>query len=196
MKRLLLALAAALASIPRMVRTWCEKTRDFILECLPAAPAAGGPTTAAGEEAEEAVEMAEAREERKAMQPKSDAETQVQTVLRYAAAVVTGSRVPDVADDDMRRWLADLTAEGARRIFKATPGQIAAHLRPRCPQDHLEGVPSVGARPMAAAAVRDGSKIYLAALAAIPKVEMTADGDFQIFHGHADEDQSTRLRAA
>lgn len=126
------------------------------------------------------------------MQPKSESESAVQTVLRYAAAVVTGSRVPDVEDDDMRRWLADLTPEGARRLFMATPAQIAQHLKPRCPQDHLEGVPSVGARPMAAAPVRDGSRLYLAALAAVPKVQMSEDGDFYI----PDETQSTRLRAA
>jgi hypothetical protein len=125
------------------------------------------------------------------MKPKSEAESQVHTVLRYAAAVVTGSRVPDIADDDLRTWLADLTPEGARRLFKATPGQIASHLRPRCPQDHLEGVPSVGARPMAAAPVRDGSRMFLAALAAVPKVTMNEFGDFVI-----EDDQSMRLRAA
>lgn len=190
MKKFLRALAEALRSIPIMVRTWCERTRDFVLACLPA-PSGGDLTTAAGIEADEALELAEARQEQEIMKPKSEAESAVQTVLRYAAAVVTGSRVPDVADDDMRRWLADLTPEGARRLFKATPGQIARHLRPQCPADHLEGVPSIGSRPMSAAPVLDGSRMYLAALEAIPKVQMSDDGDFYI-----PEDQSTRLRAA
>ena len=191
MKRFLRALAEALRSIPVMVRQWCERTRDFVLACLPA-PSGGDLTTAAGLEADEALELAQAREEKALMQPKSESESAVQTVLRYAAAVVTGSRVPDVADDDLRRWLADLTPEGARRLFKATPGQIARHLRPQCPGDHLEGVPSVGARPMSAAPVLDGSRIWLAALAAVPKVQMSPDGDFYI----PDDAQSTRLRAA
>lgn len=191
MKKFLRALAQALASIPRMVRTWCATTRDFVLACLPGPSGGGDLTTAAGIEADEAVELAQAREEREIMQPRSETESQVQTVLRYAAAVVTGSRVPDVQDDDLRRWLADITPEGARRIFKATPSQIASHLRPRCPGDHLEGVPSVGARPMAAAPVRDGSRMYNAALASTPKVAIDDDGEFFI-----PDDQSTRLRAA
>lgn len=191
MKRFLIALAAALKSIPIMVRTWCEKTRDFILACVPSS-GGGDLTTTAGLEADEAVELAQAREERDVMKPKSESESNVSTVLRYAAAVVTGSRVPDVADDDLRRWLADLTPEGARRIFKATPAQIAAHLRPRCPGDHLEGVPSIGSRPLSAAPVLDGSRMWLAALASTPKVQMGPDGDFYI----PEDDQSTRLRAA
>lgn len=191
MRKFLRALAEALASIPKMVRVWCERTRDFVLACLPSS-GGGEITTSAGLEADEAVELAQAREEREIMQPKSESEGQVQTVLRYAAAVVTGSRVPDVADDDLRRWLSDITPEGARRLFKATPGQIAAHLTPRCPQDHLEGVPSVGSRPMSAPPVLDGSRIWLAALASTPKVAMGPDGDFYI----PEDDQSTRLRAA
>lgn len=190
MKRFLIALAAALASIPRMVRVWCERTRDFVLACLPSS-GGGELTTSAGIEADEAVELAQAREEREIMQPKTETESQVQTVLRYAAAVVTGSRVPDVQDDDLRRWLSDLTPQGARRIFKATPGQIAAHLKPRCPQDHLEGVPSIGSRPLSAAPILDGSRIWLAALAAVPKVEMSEDGDFCI-----PDDQSMRRMVA
>lgn len=189
MKQLLITIARVLASIPRRIVRWCGKARDFIVECLPA-PSGGELTTSAGLEADEALELAQAREEREIMAPKSESESQVQTVLRYAAAVVTGSRVPDVQDDDLRRWLSDLTPEGARRIFKATPSQIAAHLRPRCPGDHLEGVPSIGSRPMSAAPVLDGSRMWLAALAAVPKVEMSEDGDFYI------PDQSRRLRAA
>ncbi len=88
MKKFLAALAAALASIPVMVRVWCEKTRDFVLACLPSS-GGGELTTAAGIEADEAVELAQAREEQAIMAPKSEAESQVQTVLRYAAAVVT-----------------------------------------------------------------------------------------------------------
>lgn len=191
MRKFLAALAEALASIPKMVRVWCATARDFVLACIPSTGGGGDLTTAAGIEADEALELAQAREEQAIMAPKSEAESAVQTVLRYAAAVVTGSRVPDVQDDDLRRWLADLTPEGARRIFKATPGQIARHLRPQCPGDHLEGVPSIGARPMSAAPVGDGSKMWLEALAAVPKVEMGDDGDFYI-----PDDQSTRLRAA
>lgn len=191
MKKFLIALAAALKSIPIMVRVWCERTRDFVLACLPSS-GGGDLTTSAGIEADEAVELAQAREERDVMKPKSESESAVQTVLRYAAAVVTGSRVPDVQDDDLRRWLADITPEGARRLFKATPGQIAAHLRPRCPQDHLEGVPSIGSRPMSAAPVGDGSRMWLEALAAIPKVTMGPDGDFYI----PEDDQSMRRMVA
>lgn len=190
MKKLILAIAAALAAIPRRIVRWCGKAKDFIVECLPSG-GGGDLTTAAGLEADEAVELAQAREERDVMKPKSESESNVSTVLRYAAAVVTGSRVPDIADDDLRRWLADLTPEGARRLFKATPSQIAQHLRPRCPQDHLEGVPSVGSRPMSAAPVLDSSRMWLAALATIPKVAMSPDGDFYV-----PDDQSTRLRAA
>lgn len=191
MKRFLIALAAALASIPKMVRVWCERTRDFVLACIPSSGGGGELTTSAGIEADEAVEIAQAREERDVMKPKSESESSVQTVLRYAAAVVTGSRVPDVADDDLRRWLADVTPEGARRLFKATPGQIAAHLKPRCPGDHLEGVPSIGSRPMSAAPVLDGSRMWLAALASIPKVQMSEDGDFYV-----PDDQSMRRMVA
>lgn len=191
MKQLLITIARVLASIPRRIVRWCGKARDFIVECLPA-PSGGELTTSAGIEADEALELAEARQEQAIMAPKSEAESQVQTVLRYAAAVVTGSRVPDVADDDLRRWLSDLTPEGARRLFKATPSQIASHLRPRCPQDHLEGVPSLGSRPMSAPPVLDGSRMWLAALAAVPKVEIDEDGEFYV----PDEDQSTRLKAA
>lgn len=191
MKQLLITIARVLASIPRRIVRWCGKARDFIVECLPSS-SGGELTTSAGLEADEAVELAQAREEQAIMAPKSESENTVQTVLRYAAAVVTGSRVPDVQDDDLRRWLADLTPEGARRIFKATPGQIAQHMKPRCPGDHLEGVPSLGSRPLSAAPVLDGSHVWLAALAATPKVQMGPDGEFFI----PDEDQSTRLRAA
>ena len=191
MKRFLRALAEALRSIPTMVRVWCATARDFVLACIPSS-GVGDLTTSAGLEADEAIELAEARQEQALMQPKSEAESAVQTVLRYAAAVVTGSRVPEVQCDDLRRWLSDLTPEGARRLFKATPGQIARHLRPQCPGDHLEGVPSVGSRPMSAAPVGVGSRMWLKALASTPKVQMSPDGDFFI-PGDA---QSTRLRAA
>lgn len=195
MRKLLKIIAAALLAVPVLAWKTCAATGRLILEAI-APPAPAGMTTAAGEEADEAVELAQARAERHTMRPRSEAETQVNTVLRYAAAVISGSRMPVVEDDDLRRWLADLTPAGIKRLFKATPSQIARHLKPQCPADHLDGVPSLYARPLAAAPVRDGSKSALEALAAAPKPEVCADGEFRIFHDYDGEDQSTRLRAA
>lgn len=195
MRKLLKMIAAALLAVPVLAWKTCAATGRLILQAI-APPAPQGMTTEAGEEAEEAIELAQARAEQQTMRPKSDAENQVQTVLRYAAAVISGSRMPVVEDDDLRRWLADLTPAGIKRLFKATPGQIARHLRPQCPGDHLDGIPSLYARPMSAAPVRDGSKAALEALATAPKPEMCSDGDFRIFHDYPGEDQSTRLRAA
>ncbi len=196
MKSLLKTIARALLAVPVLAWTVCAATGRMILSAiLPPQPAM---TTAAGEEADEAVEIAQARAERKAAAPVSDTAAQARIALTYAAAVVTGSRVPDVSGqpDAFRRWLADLTPAGAARLFKMTMPAIVRHLDPKCPQDHIAGVPSIGIRPMAAAPVGDGSKLYLEALAAAPKPEMCSDGEFRIFHGHPGEDQSTRLRAA
>ena len=194
MKKLLRLIAAALLAVPVLAWRTCAATGRLILQAI--APPQPQMTTSAGEQADAAVEIAQARQERLAMQPKSESETNVQMVLRYAAASISGSRMPVVENDDLRRWLADLTPAGIRRLMKATPAQIAAHLRPQCPGDHLDGIPSLYARPMSAAPVRDGSKSALEALAAAPKVEMCLDGEFRIFHDLPDEDQSTRLKAA
>lgn len=194
MKRILKAIAKALIAIPVLTWTVCAATGRMLLSAiLPPQPQM---TTEAGAEADEAIEAA--REAKPAAAAASEAGSQAKLALTYAAAMVTGSRPPDVSGqpDSFRRWLADLTPEGAKRLFKVSVGQIEKHLNPRCPQDHLEGVPSIGVRPMSAASVIDGSKMYNEALAAAPRPEMTSDGEFRIFHGHPDEDQSTRLRAA
>lgn len=196
MKSVLRAIARALASIPRMAWTVCKYTGAMVLSLIPQPAAAM--TTAAGDEADEAIQAARARQEKPAAPAPSEAASQAKLALTYAAAIVTGSRPPDVSaqPESFKAWLADLTPEGARRLFKCSMGQIERHIAPRCPGDHLDGVPSIGIRPMSAAPVRDGSKLYLDALAKAPRPEMCSDGDFRIFHGHDGEDQSTRLRAA
>ncbi|MFC5394523.1 hypothetical protein [Bosea vestrisii] len=153
MKKILIAIARALAAVPKYTLIWCARAGDFVLSMIPSAQPV---TTAAGEEANEAVELDQVREERKMARPLS----QAHIALAYAAALVTGSRPPrlDGQPDGFVRWLEDLTAAGARRLFKASIGQIEAHLSPRRPEDHLEGVPSIGARPATAAAVGRGSR--------------------------------------
>lgn len=154
MKRILKAIARALLAAPVLAWTVCAATGRMVLSAiLPPQPQM---TTAAGEEASEAVEIDQVREERKMAKPLS----QAHTALAYAAALVTGSKPPrlDGQPDGFVRWLEDLTAAGARRLFKASVGQIEAHLSPRRPEDHLAGVPSIGARPAAAAAVGRGSR--------------------------------------
>lgn len=158
MKKLLLTIARALASIPRYVRTWCARTRDFILECLPAAPANGWLTTSAGMEAEEAVnEVQEAREEARLFKM-----TRARIALAWAAAVVSNSAPPDVTGEDVifQEWLADLEPSACRRLLRCqTEQQIERHLKPRYDSDHLEGVPSFGGcRPHTAPPVGYGSK--------------------------------------
>lgn len=196
MKRILKAIARALLAVPVLAWTVCTATGRLILSAiLPPQPAM---TTAAGAEADHAVEVAQARAERKAAAPVSDTAAQARIALTYAAAIVTGSRPPDVSTqpDAFRRWLADLTPEGAKRLFKTTVPAIERHLNPKRPEDHLAGVPSIGIRPDAAAPVGDGSKMFVEALAKVPKPELCSDGEFRIFHGYDGEDQSTRLRAA
>lgn len=198
MKRFLKAIAKALLAMPVLAWTVCAATGRLILSAiLPPQPQAM--TTEAGAAADEAVEIAQARAERKAAEPVSDVAAQARIALTYAAAIVTGSRPPDVSTqpDSFKRWLADLTPEGARRLFKAPSiGHIERHLNPKRPEDHLAGVPSIGIRPDAAAPVGDGSKMYMEALATVARPEMCSDGESRIFHGHPGEDQSTRLRAA
>lgn len=195
MKSVLRAIARALASIPRFAWTVCRYTGAMILSIIPQ-PAQM--TTAAGDEADEAIEAAQARQEKPAAPAPNEAASQAKLALTYAAALVTGSRPPDLSaqPDSFKAWLADLTPEGARRLFKVSVAQIERHIAPRCPGDHLAGVPSIGIRPLSAAPIGDGSKLYLEALAKTPKVEMTSDGEFRVFHDYPGEDQSTRLRAA
>lgn len=155
MKRVLLAIARALAAIPKMAWTVCTKTGQMILSLIPAP--AGPVTTAAGGEADEALEMAQARQEQAEMAPKS--QSQAHIALAYAATLVAGGSPPNLVGQPPAfvRWLEDLTASAARRLFKASVAQIEAHLDPKCVKDHLEGVPSIGARPTSAAAVGLGS---------------------------------------
>ncbi len=174
MKTLIRAIAAALASIPRYIKVWCARARDFLLECLPAAPNSGGLTTAAGLEAEDAVdEIRQAREERKLFK-----ESCADIVLRWAAAVVSGGAPPDVskADPILVEWLADLEVSACRRILRCEhKGLIERHLKPRYDSDHLEGVPSLGGcRPYSAPPVGYGSKAENAA--AVVFVEELWDG--------------------
>lgn len=163
MKALFLAIARALASIPKMVQVWCAKARDFVLELLPAAPAGGGLTTSAGLEAEEAVnEVRDAREEAKLFKM-----TPARTALAWAAAVVSNCAPPDVSDQDpvFVEWLADLEPSACRRLLRCQSEQlIERHLKPRYDSDHLEGVPSFGGcRPHTAPPVGYGSKAENAA---------------------------------
>lgn len=158
MKRIVLAIAAALASIPRYVRTWCARARDFVLELLPAAPGNGGLTTSAGMEAEDAVnEVQEAREEARLFKM-----TRARIALAWAAAVVSNSTPPDVADQDIvfQEWLADLEPSACRKLLRCSSEQmIERHLKPRFDSDHLGGVPSYGGcRPHTAPPVGYGSK--------------------------------------
>lgn len=190
MKNVLRAIARALAAIPKFAWTVCRYTGAMVLSLIPQ-PAQM--TTAAGEEADVAVEAAQARQEKPAAPAPTEAASQAKIALTYAAALVTGSRPPDLSGqtDNFKSMLADLTPEGARRLFKVSLGRIERHLNPKCPQDHLEGVPSIGIRPMSAAPIGDGSRMYLEALAKTPKVTMNAEGDFVI-----EDDQSMRLKAA
>ena len=196
MKSVLRAIARALASIPRLAWRVCQYTGAMVLSLIPqpAAPM----TTEAGAEADEAVEAA--RETKPTTAPKAAAKTQAEVAYTYALAMVTGCRPPslDGQPASFVRWLEDLTHAGAKTLIKSPIPAIEQHLSPRCPGDHLAGVPSVGARPAAAAPVGEGShrQLYLDALERTPKPEMCADGEFRIFHDYDGEDQSMRLRAA
>jgi len=197
MKSILKAIGRALASIPRMAWTVCKYTGAMILSIIPQ-PAQM--TTEAGAEADEAVEAAEARTEKPAATAKVAQKSQAEIAYTYALAIVTGCRPPSLDGQPAAfvRWLEDLTHAGARTLIKAPIPAIEQHLSPRCPGDHLAGVPSIGARPAAAAPVGAGSQrqLYLDALERTPKAEMCADGEFRIFHDYEGEDQSSRLRAA
>lgn len=197
MKRILKAIARALLAIPAMTWTVCAATGRAILSAvlLPQPQM----TTVAGEEADFAIEAAQAV--RSAPAAKAPASTsQAEIAYTYAIAMITGSRPPslDGQPPAFAAWLDDLTHAGARALIKTPILAIERHLNPRCPADHLAGVPSIGARPLAAAPVGEGSQrqLYLEALEKTPKAEMCSDGEFRIFHDYEGEDQSARLRAA
>ncbi len=198
MKRVLKAIARALLAVPVLAWTVCAATGRTILSAiLPPQPQM---TTAAGEEADEAVEAAQAKQEKPTAAAKASEKPQAEIAYTYALAMVTGCRPPslDGQPPAFVRWLEDLTHAGARTLIKAPIPAIEQHLSPRCPGDHLAGVSSIGARPAAAAPVGAGSQrqLYLDALQRTPKAEMCADGEFRIFHDYEGEDQSMRLRAA
>lgn len=181
MKSILRAIGRALLAIPRMAWTVCSFTGRAILSLIPQ-PAQM--TTAAGEEADVAVEAAQARQEKPTAEAKSEARTQAELALTYAAAVVTGSQPPSLKgqSDTFVRWLEDLSNDGAKRLFRCSLAQIERHFAPRCPADHLEGVPSIGARPAAAAPVGKGSMRQnaddYAANLVYPRVVVNNEGDF------------------
>lgn len=194
MKSVLRAIARALASIPRLAWRVCQYTGAMVLSLIPQpAPM----TTEAGAEADEAIEAAQAKQEKPAtVAPKAAAKTQAEIAYTYALALVTGCRPPslDGRPASFVRWLEDLTHAGAKTLIKSPIPAIDQHLSPRCPADHLAGVPSIGARPAAAAPVGAGSHraVLEAAYAKVTPVTMNAEGDFVIVH----DDQSSRLRAA
>lgn len=196
MKRILKAIARALLAAPVLAWTVCAATGRMILSAI--VPPQPQMTTAAGEEADEAVDAA--REAKPAAAPKAASKSQGEVAYTYALAMVTGCRPPSLDGQPAAfvRWLEDLTHAGAKTLIKSPVPAIEQHLNPRCPADHLAGVPSIGARPAAAAPVGAGShrQLYLDALERTPKVEMCADGEFRIFHDYEGEDQSMRLRAA
>ena len=198
MKNVLRAIARVLIAIPVLTWTVCAATGRMLLSAvLPPQPQL---TTAAGEEADVAVEAAQARAEKPAAAAKAAETSQAEIAYTYALAMVTGSRPPSLEGQPKAfvAWLDDLTHAGARALIKASIPAIEQHLKPRCPADHLAGVASIGSRPMAAAPVGEGSQrqLYLDALEKAPKVEMCSDGEFRVFHDYAGEDQSARLRAA
>ena len=181
MKRILKAIARALLAIPVLTWTVCAATGKMILSAvLPPQPQM---TTEAGAEADEAIEGA--RESKPAaVAAKTDARSQAEIALTYAAACVTGSQPPNLQGQPPAfvRWLEDLSNDGARRLFKCSLAQIERHLAPRCPQDHLEGLASIGARPAAAAPVGKGSirqnaEDYVANVV-YPRVVIDNSGDF------------------
>ena len=194
MKNVLRAIARALASIPRFAWTVCKYTGAMVLSLIPqpAAPM----TTEAGAEADEGIQAAQAKQEKPAAAPKAAAKTQAEVAYTYALAMVTGCRPPSLDGQPAAfvRWLEDLTHAGAKALIKSPIPAIEQHLSPRCPGDHLAGVPSIGARPAAAAPVGEGSHraVLEAAYAKVTPVTMNAEGDFVIVH----DDQSMRLRAA
>lgn len=195
MKSILKAIGRALASIPRLAWRVCQYTGAMILSIIPQ-PAQM--TTAAGDEADEAVEMAQARQEKKAAPAPTEPASQAKLALTYAAACVTGSQPPNLEGqpEAFVRWLEDLSNEGVRRLFKCSLGQIERHLAPRCPQDHLEGLASIGARPSAAPPVGKGSMKQNAADYAAdmvyPRVVVNNEGDFVM----EDEAQTSLRRVA
>lgn len=193
MKSVLRAIARALASIPRMAWTVCRYTGAMVLSLIPqpAAPA----TTEAGAEADEAIEAAQARQEKPAAAAKASEKPQAEIAYTYALAMVTGCRPPSLDGQPAAfvRWLEDLTHAGAKTLIKSPIPVIERHLAPRCPGDHLAGVPSIGARP-AAAPVGEGSHRAMleAAYARVAPVTMNDVGEFVLDH----DDQSSRLKAA
>ena len=194
MKRILKAIARALLAVPVLAWTVCATTGRMVLSAiLPPQPQM---TTEAGAEADEAVEAAQARTEKPAATAKVAQKSQAEIAYTYALSLVTGCRPPSLDGQPAAfvRWLEDLTHAGARTLIKAPIPAIEQHLSPRCPGDHLGGVPSIGARPAAAAPVGEGSHRALmeAAYAKVTPVTMNAEGDFVIVH----DDQSSRLRAA
>lgn len=153
MKKILIAIARALAAVPKYTLIWCARAGNFVLSMIPSAQPV---TTAAGEEADDALmEIRQAREEAQLFKPKK-----ADAVIRYAAAVVHGSAPPDVShlSEGLQFWLEDLEVSACRRILKCTMRQIEQHLDPRCASDHLAGVPSFGDRPEKAGPVGYGSK--------------------------------------
>lgn len=162
MKNILIAIAKALAAIPRYTLICCARTGDFLLSMIPSPQPV---ITAAGAEAEEALEIAQAREEGEMFKPKRS-----DIVLRYAAAVVSGSTPPDLDGefDALVYWLEDLEPSACRRILQADMRRIERHLNPKSAADHLAGVPSWGGeRPERAAPVGHGSKRENAAAVAM-----------------------------
>ena len=194
MKSVLRAIARALLAVPVLAWTVCAATGRMVLSAvLPAQPQM---TTAAGEEADEAVNAAQAKQEKPASAPKAAQKSQAEIAYTYALAMVTGCRPPslDGQPPAVVRGLVDLTHARARTLIKSPVPAIERHLSPRCPADHLAGVPSIGARPAAAAPVGEGSHKALleSAYAKATPVTMNDEGDFVIVH----DDQSSRLRAA
>lgn len=196
MKRILKAIGRALLAIPVLTWTFCAATGKAILSAV--LPPHQQMTTAAGEEADKAIEAA--RESKPAAAAKTESNSQAEIAYTYAIAMITGSRPPSLDGQPTAfvTWLDDLTHEGARALVKTSIPAIERHLSPRCPADHLAGVASIGARPLAAAPVGEGSQrqLYLAALEKTPQAELCSDGEFQILHDYEGEDQSMRLRAA
>jgi len=155
MKKVLIAIARALAAVPRYALVWCARAGDFVLSMIPGT-GAGPVTTAAGEEADDALmEIRQAREEARMMKP-----TKAHLTLTWAAAVVSGTTPPDVSreGDAFQMWLADLEPCACRALLRCSMGQVEAHLDAKRTGDHIAGVPSYGDRPDAAAPVGRGSK--------------------------------------
>ncbi|SDH20364.1 hypothetical protein [Bosea robiniae] len=196
MKSILKAIGRALLAIPKMAWTVCRYTGAMVLSIIPQPQAM---TTAAGEVADAVIEAEQAKQAAPAAKATA-ATSQAEIAYTYAIAMITGSRPPSLDGQPAAfvSMLDDLTHAGARALIKASIPAIELHLSPRCPADHLAGVPSIGARPMTAAPVGSGSQkqLYFDALERAPKPEMCSDGEIRIFHDYEGEDQSARLKAA